>query len=224
MQRSLSMQQRISAIPGVLDIHVQRDVRGAVLKIEVWVAQDVVRTKVIEALASALGPRFVTERAEVHLLERQSPNNGSNGAIKEPGTVGQGNLAVHHAGESRRIQLIQVSSTLHDGQTLVEVTLDLNGETVTCGQEGPSIAGAPLRLAATATIEAINKVWEPIEAMIEDVTTAAVGGESVVVVALAANLSDGWHRLHGASGTRDGAPEAAAVRAVLSALNRPVAN
>ena len=217
------MQQRISAIPGVLDFQVDRGPRGAVMKVRVTVSDDDVRSSVVQALAALLGPRFVAERADIHLPRRDLHVNGSNGSVDPKVTVASERKATDTVREARRIKLVQVSSTLHDGQTLVEVTLDLNGHDVTCGREGPSIAGASLRLAAAATIEAVNKVWEPIEAMIEDVSTAAVGGESVVVAAVAVNLTDGWHRLYGASGTRDASPEAAAVRAVLFALNRPVA-
>ncbi|MCA1840592.1 MAG: hypothetical protein ABR507_09255 [Actinomycetota bacterium] len=222
MEGTLALQQRIRALPGVLDFRVKRDVRGAVMQVDALVSDDASAIVVSRELVALVGARFVAERASIRVAhsdaEQEAAQTNGSSTGHEPSKLS--NIPI----ETRRIRIVQVSSTLQREQTSVEVVLALDGETAKSTRTGPSIPGASLRLAAVSAVEGVNKIWGPIEALIEDVATLALGGESVVVVALAVNLPEGWQRLHGASGTSDGAPEAAAVRAVLAALNRPVAN
>lgn len=189
----LALEDEISAQPGVVSVAFERDPRGAVLGIRATVADRDARDRIRELVAARVGRPFADER-----------------------------LSVIQHGEGR-IRIIEVASSIRRHEASVEVSLAQNGRRSMAAQNTTGYTGSTVRLAAVAALDAVSKLLERSgDLMLEDVATTSLGGETTVIVSLQFRGMRGWRRRYGISGVGDGLPEAAAARAVLDALNRPL--
>ncbi|MGH2812545.1 MAG: hypothetical protein ACRDI1_07525 [Actinomycetota bacterium] len=188
----LALEERLAGLPGVIDLNLDRDERGAVLRVRATVSDEHSALELRRNVASVVGERFAAERLD----------------LKTPTPAG-------------RVRLMQVSSSTRRDQAVVEVSVGTEDQSVSSSQEGMSYPGSALRLAANAALEAVVELMgRPAEARLLDVTITRIAGETVVVAGITVGGKGGVERLYGASGIGDGAPEAAAARAVLDAVNR----
>ena len=123
-------------------------------------------------------------------------------------------------GVTSRIGIGSVQSELEGRRATIRITLSSGGQEATGFAEGSSAAATRLRLLSSATLDALRQLDDAAEAVeLEDASMARVGGHDVVLVTLVHVDPPHEHQLIGAALARQ-SPDAAAVRAVLDAVNR----
>jgi hypothetical protein len=132
-----------------------------------------------------------------------------------------GSTAQDEAGSrTSRMAIGSIQSQLEGRRATIRITLSSGGEEATGFAEGSSAAATRLRLLASATLDALRQLDDAAEAVeLEDASLARVGGHDVVLVTLVHVDPPHEHQLIGAALARH-QPDAAAVRAVLDAVNR----
>jgi hypothetical protein len=236
----LAVEAILAAHPGVVDLRFDRSPRGAILHIHAVVQDERAAATLREAVARAVGGRFADDRLEIVVEKAEAPAEAAESTPPEP-TVPPAELPVapsvfdepadsmKRSPETKpldlpagRIRLIQVASNVRPGRTSIEVSLERNGDQATESSEGPSYSGSSINLAGVATLQAVGELLPTLEGRVDHASSASISGERVVLVALSIKMraESHWKRLHGISGIGEGTPEAAAARAVLSALNR----
>jgi hypothetical protein len=132
-----------------------------------------------------------------------------------------GSTAQDEAGSrTSRVAIGSIQSQLEGRRATIRITLSSGGAEATGFAEGSSAAATRLRLLASATLDALRQLDDAAEAVeLEDASLARVGGHDVVLVTLVHVDPPHEHQLIGAALARH-QPDAAAVRAVLDAVNR----
>ena len=119
-----------------------------------------------------------------------------------------------------RIGIGSIQSQLEGRRTTIRVTLASGGQEATGFAEGSSAVAVRLRLLASAALDALRQLVDAAESLeLEDVAMARVGGHDVALVTLLQVDPPHEYELVGSALARQ-SPDAAAVRAVLDALNR----
>jgi hypothetical protein len=119
-----------------------------------------------------------------------------------------------------RIGVRAIQSQLEGRRATIRITLASGGREATGFAEGSSASVTRLRLVSSATLDALRQLDDAAEALeIEDASIARVGGHDVAVVTLVHVDPPHEYELLGAALARQ-SPDAAAVRAVLDAVNR----
>jgi hypothetical protein len=213
----LAVEAILAAHPGVVDLRFDRSPRGAILHIHAVVRDERAAATLREAVVKAVGGRFANDRLEIVVKKAEAPAESAESTPPEP-TMPPKPLDL----PAGRIRLSQVASNVRPGRTSIEVSLERNGDQATESAEGPSYSGSSINLAAVATLQAVGELLPTLEGRVDHASSASISGERVVLVALSIKMraESHWKRLHGISGIGEGTPEAAAARAVLSALNR----
>jgi hypothetical protein len=126
---------------------------------------------------------------------------------------------------SARAALTRISETPNGTRTTIEVTLR-HEDSENVGQAiGPAVASARLRLVGDATIDAIEKTFPLMPPIaLDSVTATKVGTRDVVVAIVITAANRGGEDLNVGSAISTGNHDDAAVKAVLNALNRRIAN
>lgn len=124
-----------------------------------------------------------------------------------------------------RAALTRISETPNGTRTTIEVTLR-HEDSENVGQAtGPAVASARLRLVGDATIDAIEKTFASMPPIaLDSVTATKVGTRDVVVAIVVTAGLRGGEDLNVGSAISSGNHDDAAVKAVLNALNRRIAN
>jgi hypothetical protein len=121
---------------------------------------------------------------------------------------------------SSRIGIGSIQSQLEGRRTTIRIMLSSGGKEATGFAEGSSAVVTRGRLVSSATLDALCQLDDAAEALeVEDASIVRVGGHDVAVVTLAHVDPPHEHELIGAALARR-SPDAAAVRAVLDAVNR----
>ena len=124
-----------------------------------------------------------------------------------------------------RAALTRISETPNGTRTTIEVTLRHEDAEHLGLATGPAVASARLRLVGEATIDAVEKTFPALPPIALDAITATVVGvRNVVVAVLVQAGAHGGEDLNVGSALSTGNNDDAAVKAVLNALNRRVAN
>lgn len=119
-----------------------------------------------------------------------------------------------------RISVGSIQSQLEGRQSTVRVTLSSADKEATGFAEGGNAAGTRLRLFSSATLDALRQLDEAAAVLeLEDASMVRIGSHDVVVVTLVEVAPPYEHQLVGATLARH-APDVAAVRSVLDAVNR----
>ena len=119
-----------------------------------------------------------------------------------------------------RIGIRAIQSQLEGRRATIRITLASGGREATGFAEGSSASATRLRLVSSATLDALRQLDAAAEALeIEDASIARVGGHDVAVVTLVHVDPPQEYELLGAALARQ-SPDAAAVRAILDAVNR----
>ncbi len=120
-----------------------------------------------------------------------------------------------------RAALMRVGETPNGTRTTIEVTLRHSDEEHTGTATGPAVASARLRLVGEATVKAIEDTFPTMPPIALDAISVSVVGPRQVVVAIVVTAgSRGGEDLSAGAALSTGSTDDAAVKAVLSALNR----
>ncbi len=120
-----------------------------------------------------------------------------------------------------RAALTKVGETPNGTRTTIQVTLRHGDQEHTGSATGPAVASARLRLVGEATIDAIEVTFPAMPPIALDAISVNTVGARDVVVAVAVTASNrGGENLNVGSSLVNGNIDDAAVKAVLSALNR----
>lgn len=202
----LLLENLLESHPGIEEFSLERDLRGAILHVRAVVRDDEAKARLHELVARTIGRNFAEERLAVF-------TSGNNGA------------------PSGRVLLEEVETTMRDGEVSVLVALAADQRSSQARRSGARQHGATLRLAAEATLEALSDLvqWNASVAVDQaDVIGSEWGskwadGEALVLVGLILQSPRATTRLYGVSRATSGVHEAAAAKAVLSAVNRLIA-
>jgi hypothetical protein len=119
-----------------------------------------------------------------------------------------------------RIGVGSIQSQVDGRRITIRVTLSSAGQEATGFAEGANAAATRLRLFSSATLDALRQLDNAADAMeLEDASMVRVGSHDLVVVTLVQVDPPHESQLVGATLARQ-APDVAAVRAVLDAVNR----
>jgi diguanylate cyclase (GGDEF)-like protein len=123
-----------------------------------------------------------------------------------------------------RLRIHEIQTTIRDHVYSVEVTLRRENEDVTGTASGSSVSVARLRIAASATLDALSMVDAGLRASYVDAATVVrVGGVDLALVTLVIPTMDIEEITTGAAPLRQRGSADAVARAVLDALNRRLA-
>jgi len=119
-----------------------------------------------------------------------------------------------------RPKLVSIGYESLDRNARVRVVLSYKGQEYDGIEEGPNSRVGRLRLVASATLRAVEKIMlQSYSLALEDITAVKLGGQMAVTVLVAMVNSSGEESFVGSSVVKEDESKAI-VRAVLSALNR----
>lgn len=126
---------------------------------------------------------------------------------------------------SARAALMRVTETPNGTRTSIEVTLRHEDEEHVGTAAGPAVNSARLRLVGEATINAVERTFAAMPpTALDSIAVTAVGTRRVVVAIVVTAGSAGSEELNVGSAIASHSDDDAAVKAVLDALNRRIAN
>ncbi|MDI6716370.1 MAG: hypothetical protein QME63_05455 [Actinomycetota bacterium] len=164
--------------------------------------------------SSSKGPKQLSRDIESLLMARYGlPVNHRKISIAQ---INSHDVRINRA----RPRLVSIGYESFDRNARVRVVLSYKGQEYDGIEEGPNSRVGRLRLIASATLRAVEKIMLQSHSLaLEDITAVKLGGQMAVTVLVAMVNSSGEESFVGSSVVKEDESKAI-VRAVLSALNR----